>query len=227
MEFDPLESHYLFDALDEDQRGLIRRSMRELTLEDGEMLFQMGQPATHFYFVRNGLITLKRYSPGGDEKIIEIIHPGGTFAEALMFLARPAYPVTAVAVGETRVVAFEDEALMQVLRQSVDTCFRIMGHMSARLHRFIHDLDSLTLQNATYRLVCFLLHDVPGSATGKAVVELSVPKHVLASRLSIKPETLSRILHNMTEQGLITVHGRAIQINDVAALRSQSGLYAN
>ena len=47
---------------------------------------------------------------------------------------------------------------------------------------------------------------------------LDIPKQVLASRLSIKPETLSRIFRNLTNAGLIAIHGNEITVLDRAHL---------
>jgi CRP-like cAMP-binding protein len=42
---------------------------------------------------------------------------------------------------------------------------------------------------------------------------------VIASRLNLTPETFSRILNNLSSQGLIAVDGRDVTICDVALLR--------
>jgi CRP-like cAMP-binding protein len=193
-----------------------------LTLHDRQMLFQVGDPAERFFLVTQGQIKLYRLSLNGNEKVIEIISPGQTFAEALMFGESSAYPVSATAIGDVELLAFENATFLKLLRESVDTCFRLMGDMSMRLKSLIKEIDDLTLQSASGRVAGYLWGCWDQAKTGSDRFSLNVPKGVLASRLSVKPETFSRILHNFTEQGLIQVEGSSIQVLDADGLYQQA-----
>jgi CRP-like cAMP-binding protein len=75
------------------------------------------------------------------------------------------------------------------------------------------------LHNATYRLVVYLLDQLPEGALELSSIHLSANKSIIASRLSIQPETFSRILLRMSKQGLIDVQGNDITLLDVKGLR--------
>ena len=105
-----------------------------------------------------------------------------------------------------------------ILQGSTDTCFRLMADMSKWLKRQITDIDALTLQNATLRFTNYLLHQVPAGTQHEATITLGAPKHVIASRLSIQPESFSRILRNLQSKGHITVDGNLIHIKDINTL---------
>jgi CRP-like cAMP-binding protein len=94
-----------------------------------------------------------------------------------------------------------------------------MAGMTRRLHAKINEINNLTLHNATYRLVVFLLEQLPKDALELAEIHLSTPKSVIASRLSIQPETFSRILTRLSARGLIQVNGNDITLLDVQGLR--------
>jgi CRP-like cAMP-binding protein len=96
-----------------------------------------------------------------------------------------------------------------------------MADMSGWLKRQLNDIDALTLQNASLRFSNFLIQQVPAGQQHDVRIELSVPKHVIASRLSIQPESLSRIFRNMQNSGLIHVDGNVIHIPDVGKLTMQ------
>ncbi len=212
---------YLFAGFDEAQRETMARATRVVHLAEGERLFDMGQPVDRFFYLRAGQVKLFRLSAEGDEKVIEIIRPGQTFAEAAMFMeAAQGYPVSAEAIVASELLAFESATMMELLRQSTETCLKLMAAMSQRLRKQVNEVDRLTLHNATYRLVTYLLQQVPEGIMESPEVQLTTPKNVIASRLSIKPETFSRILARLARQGLIETHGPNIVLRDVAGLRA-------
>jgi CRP-like cAMP-binding protein len=208
----------LFESLEQEALQQLAAGATVEVLAEGAQLFRQGELASRFFLVVAGQVALTRASPHGDEKVIELLGPGQTFAEALMFMGAPRYPVNARALGTTRVVALDSRNFTEILRASVDLCFRLMANMSVRLHRLLGEVEALTLQSAAVRIVNFLLEQLPEGALSPASVALPVPKHVIASRLSIKPETFSRILHEMTVAGVIVVQGPLIEINDIKTL---------
>lgn len=192
-------------------------------LQSGQILFEQGQVAESFYMVSEGQIQLYRLSDDGDEKVMDIVHPGQIFAEAVMFMENMRYPVNAVAIKDSEVIAFENETFRNILRDSVDTCFRLMATMSKRLHIQLNEIDSLSLHNATYRLVHYLIKSAPADKGSQAEITLSYPKNILASRLAIKPETFSRIMSHLRHRNIIDVRGNQIIIRDYSALREMAG----
>jgi CRP-like cAMP-binding protein len=174
--------------------------------------------AHYFYLVRSGQVKLFRQSSKGDEKIIEIIQPGQTFAEAVMFLINRAYPVYAEALEPSQVLGFDMNTYLELLHESPKSCFGLMASMSQRLHSHVDEIDYLTQQNASFRLVYYLLQQIPDQEADRSI-HLTTPKTVIASRLSIKPETLSRILTRLATQGLIEVHGNDITLSDLDGLK--------
>jgi CRP-like cAMP-binding protein len=213
---DDLQRGPLLRPLSPEQRARIAARAVRLTLADGEALFQQGDPAERFYLVLKGQIKLYRLSPEGNEKVIEIVTPGSTFAEALMFLNRPHYPVGATALGKAELVSIDAGDFVSMLRESVDTCFVLLGDMSRRLRDLIGEIDNLSLHSATCRVATYLLKRAEEEGDD---YDLGIPKLVIASRLTVKPETFSRIIRDLSDRGIIRVHGRRIEIRDRAALK--------
>jgi len=215
-----LRRAYLFAQMPEENLHTLCTGMQEVRLAIGEGLFRHGQPAERFFFVHDGLVKLFRLSPDGGEKIIEIIRPGETFAEAVMFMGpQGRYPVSAAAVADSVLLAFSQKSYLGLLRESPDLCFGLLASMSRRLHMLVNQIDSLTLQNATNRLVAYLLEQIPAGVKASPEVQLTTPKSAIASRLAIQPETLSRILARLRDGGFIDVQGAHITMRDIDALR--------
>ena len=216
---DPIETELrqapLLSALSDAQmQRLLRRSVT-LRLDDGQWLFSQDDPAERFYFVRTGRMRLFRLSADGGEKVIELVGPGQTFAEALMFMGTGHYPVCAAALGPAALVGIDAADFAAMLRESPDTCFALLASLSRRLRLMIGEIDGLTLQSATVRVARWLFAALP---PGREALTLDVRKGVLASRLSIQPETWSRITRRLTDDGIIAVDGNRIQLLDRAAL---------
>lgn len=209
----------LFEDVGDDVRRRLADAAADVSIAAGEDLFRLGEPATHFYFVESGCVQLSRTSPGGDEKVIAVVEPGRTFGEALMFKAGDhGYPVNARAIQDTGLIAFAMPGVRAILRESAETCFAIMASMSVRLHELVIQIDEITLHNATYRLVNYLLDQLPAEAEHARDIQLAIPKLVIASRLSIQPETFSRILARLRRDGLIDAEGAHIVLKDVPGL---------
>ncbi len=210
----------LFSAFDNQQLETIIKFSRSVSLSAKNVLFERDTPATHFYYLKSGQMKLFCLSTDGCEKVIEIIYPSQTFAEAIMFLPKQVYPVSAEAIKESELYSFDMKEFRNLLDDSKETCFRLLAKMSRNLHARINDINNLTLHNATYRLVVYLLEQLPEGAMELSAIHLSTTKIVIASRLSIQPETFSRILLRMSKQNLIEVHGNDITLLDVEGLRA-------
>lgn len=215
-----LRQAYLFADVDDAQLVRLGRSIQNVQLQHGDTLFHHGQPAERFFFLRTGQVKLFRVSPDGHEKIIEIIRPGQTFAEAVMFVGpHGRYPVSCEAISDCALYALDQRAFLQELADSHEISFGMLASMSRRLHMLVNQIDGLTLQNATYRLVMYLLEQTPRDATATTDLQLTTPKNAIASRLAIQPETFSRILGKLRDQGLVAVHGNQITLCNLDGLR--------
>jgi CRP-like cAMP-binding protein len=223
MEISPpdwLVQHHLFAALEPADMAEALQSAAPLRLEAGEDLFSMGQPARRFFVVEAGSILLYRLSPAGEEKIIEIIQPRQSFAEAVMFLDGQRYPVSARALAESVVWGFGMDAYRALLETSPALCFKLLGRMSQKLHQLLQDIDQLSLSNARMRVAQYLLDAAPAGNPARYQVQWDTPKQILASRLSVRPETFSRILQQLTQSGAIQVQGKVVTVLDAQRLRA-------
>jgi CRP-like cAMP-binding protein len=217
-----LKQAYLFVHLSSEQLTRVAAKARRVQLAEGKVLFSQGDPADRFFLLSTGRLKLYRLSSDGNEKVIEIINEGNTFAEALMFLERARYPVGCAALADCELIAIDTRDFNDMLRGSVDTCLLLLGELSQRLRGLISEIDRLSLQSATCRVAGYLLHRLP---EGREQLALEVPKGVLASRLSVKPETFSRIIKHLSDSGVVTVHGGTVRVNDREALRREAEGY--
>ncbi len=221
---DDLSKGMLFKRLSEAQLRQVAGKAERVRKKEGEFLFEQEDSAKRFYLLISGQIKLFRLSSDGDEKVIEVIKPGATFAEALMFREKPTYPVGAQALVPSEVISIDAHDFVSMLRESVDTCLLLASDLSQRLHGLIREINDLSLHTGTRRVAVYLIQHAP---EGEDECVLDLPKQVLASRLSIKPETLSRIFRRLINADLISIQGTRVTIldrmhlSDVAQLTSE------
>ena len=96
----------------------------------------------------------------------------------------------------------------------------MIASLSIRLHHLITDVESYSLHSGRQRIIGYLLRD--NCQSGTVVITLPTSKGVIASRLNLTQEHFSRILHELSENGLIVVAGRKITIPDVERLRGDA-----
>lgn len=215
-----LQRNPLFADLDEVSLRRIAASCELRQVERRSDVFLQGTLCQEFYIVAHGQIKLYALSPGGQEKIVEIVSDGHSFAEALMFLERP-YAVSAQALQPSLVVRIPRHAMLAELARDNRVALRMLAGMSRRLHGLISDVKAYALDSGEQRVIGYLLRGADDAAvSGAAVtVALGTSKASIASRLSITPEYFSRVLHRLEALGLVEIDGRNVRIADLQRLR--------
>jgi CRP-like cAMP-binding protein len=210
----------LFQELAPEQISAITAATRERRLTRGEMLFQKGDPCKGFFVITMGQIKLAFPSSMGHEKVIEILGPRQSFGEAVMFMDRP-FPVFAEALTDCVLLQIGAQGIFDLLGEDTMFAKRMLAGLSQRLHALVQDVESLSQRSSTQRVIGYLIQHCPADhdCTGTLEIELPTSKQIIASRLNLTPETLSRVFNDLSHQRLITVHGKQITINDVKRLR--------
>ena len=218
-QYEAVRHHYLFSGLEDDIFDALISHAAVEAFDKGDVLFHRGDDAHSFYFVESGQIELSLISPDGQKKTIEVISHGRTFAEAIVFMRQAKYPVTAEALSDSIVYRIPNEQYLELLHDNSNACMRLLSDVCRHLHERVREIERLTIQNARSRLSSYLIDHIVEVNDDEATVRLDLPKHVIASRLSITPETLSRLLRAMSEDGILTVDDRLVFVHSLARLR--------
>ncbi|GAA0426029.1 transcriptional regulator Dnr [Cocleimonas flava] len=214
-----MRSNYLFMDIEEGDFATILQGTSVCELSAGEILFSQKQPATEFFLLVEGKIKISLLSFEGTQKVVDIINPGNTFAEVIILNGMEGYPVNAKALSNAKVLRINAEKYIQVLSNSSEACLKVIGRLSARLHWLMNEMERLSLHNASYRLISYLLEDIPHGSVEETKVILGAPKRIIASRISVTPETFSRTLKSLSQDELIEVYDEHILVKDPSKLR--------
>jgi CRP-like cAMP-binding protein len=214
----------LFKELGPEELDRIAAATTELNVPRGEILFQKGDSCVGFHLVIYGQVKLYFVTPQGSEKVVEIVGPGFSFGEALMFMEKP-YIVMAQTLADSLLLHVGKQAVFDEIERDPAFTKRMLAGLSRRLHGLIGDVEAYSLQSGTQRVIGFLLRQDEELAGGSEPYTVTLPtsKAVTASLLNVTPEHFSRILHELSSAGLIRVDGREVQIQDVARLRNYPG----
>jgi CRP-like cAMP-binding protein len=185
----------------------------------GEVLFRQGEPSTGFHAVVHGRIALTARSARGRARVTDIIEAGRSFGEAIMFLDKP-YIVGARALTDALVLHVARDTVFAEIERSPGFARRVIAALAAKLQATVRELDTYALGSGARRFAAWLLRAAPEG--NGATVMLPAAKSVIASRLNLSAEHLSRILGELSREGLIEMRGRRIAIQDVARLREWS-----
>ena len=212
----------LFSDLSPDELQRLATGCSLKRLQRGELVFRCGEPCDAFHVCVTGQVKLFVLSPAGQEKVIEIIAPGQSFAEALMFTGRP-YILSAQALTDALVLTIGKAAVVGEVERDARFALRMLAGISRRLHGLVHDVEAYALHSGLLRVIGYLLRDQQAEdcVSGEVItVSLPVSKATIASRLSLTPEYFSRVLHELEAAGLIDVDKRDIHILDAKRLAS-------
>ena len=213
-----LRRNALFKGLSDEQLQMVADHSRLKSHDRGHLLFLQGDPAPCFFLVLDGWVTVYRDTPDGEHTVIHVVRPGETFAEPAA-LNLGIYPASAEAATDCRILEIPASTLMELLAQDPAIALRVIGQLSQRLRFMVTELERFHIKSAPQRLACFLVELSPGDAP-RAEVVLPFDKTLIAARLGMKPESLSRALARLRQYGVCANRGHNVELTDLPALRA-------
>ena len=217
-----LTNQALFQGISPFELEGLKREVVKIDLDKGLSLFQKGDTADACYILVYGLLKLAIPTASGNHKVIELIRPGQCFGEAMVFLEE-AYPFYAETLESSLLIKIPKSALFKLLEQSPAIALQMMKGLSFRLLGFIRNMERQSSHNAMHRVIDYLLQTAEAQETTD--IRLELKKNVVASILHVTPETFSRMLQQLVEEGLITVKASRINIFSISALQEYLQFY--
>jgi len=204
----------LFAALpEEDLRALVSLVV-PLRFGKKETIFQEGDVVEGFYVVASGKVKVFKMSEEGKEQVLHVVEPGGSFAEAALFEGGH-YPAYAETLSEAEVLFLRKQPFLELIEKRPALSLRMLASLSARLRWMARLVEDISLRDVETRILLFLWREMVDRGVAikdGATLELPFGKNVLAARLGAAPETFSRALKKLQEEGRIDVRGKRIRI---------------
>jgi CRP/FNR family transcriptional regulator, dissimilatory nitrate respiration regulator len=204
-------------------KGLPPAQIRELAsiavykpYKKEERIFSEGEEATGFYVLIAGRVKVSKLAFDGKEQILHILDIQEPFGEVPVF-AGELFPANAEAMEDSKILFLPREGFIHLIKKEPSVAMNMLALLSRRLRQFSSLIENLSLKGVPARLASYLLY-LSQRQGNTDLLELDVPKALLANFLGTIPETLSRILAKMAQEGLIDVDGRRISLLNRRAL---------
>lgn len=199
----------MFAGLDDDRLQRLADVASERSFDTNELIFNEGDPGDGFHVITDGTVRIFKAAPSGREQTLHVFGPGSSFAEVAVFRHMD-MPANAVALTPARTLFFPRIAFTRLLEADSGLAMNMLALMAIRLHQFASRIEQLALKEAPQRLASHLL--LLAASMDAQEFTLDLPKNQLAALLGTTPETISRAIKRMRDDGLITVTGQRITI---------------
>lgn len=215
---DIIQALPLFAGIQAEALQDILKHARVVSHNKGAMIFMQREQASRFYIVLEGWVKLFKGNPEGEESILQVIGVGDTLLETVIFNNTP-YPVNAQAVEQVKLLSIPAPIIRERLQHNKELAINMLATVAGRSQALISQFEQLTLKTVTQRVGWFLLKLFLENGERTMNLKLPYDKSLIANCLGMKPETFSRTLQTLREQGIL-VEGNAVNLPDVFALCS-------
>lgn len=205
-----------FGGLDDEMMATLLGDSYLQRASAGEVLFMQGDAASECFIVVEGWVKLYRLTMDGNEAVVSVFARGQSFAEAAVF-SMDSYPVAAEAVTATKLLRISREVLHQKVRENPEFALSILSSTSLHLKQLVQQVEQLKMHTGAQRVARFLASLCP-MELGACTIGLPYDKTLIAGRLGMKPESLSRAFAKLRRLG-VRVERNAAAIKDIRVLR--------
>lgn len=185
-------------------------------LRPHELIMRQEEPATAFFIVIDGWLKISRNTQSGGETVIDMMKKGDSFAEAAAF-SGGRYIATAEAVNIARVARIPADHLIRCIRESPDIALAMIASTSQRMHYLVQQVEQLKAQSGVQRVAEFLA-SLSAAEQGRCALALPYDKILIAGRLGLTPESLSRAFAKLRGVG-VTINASKVDVDDIVELR--------
>lgn len=186
----------------------------------GHLVFSHGDTSRSLVALLTGDVALGLAQPGGAMRTERMVHGPAWLDASAAWLEEPQV-LDAVALTPVEVAELPRASLQSLLDQRPRLAQRLLVSLAGEVRRLTMQAHELMHKDAPARLASWLGQRCQPAvdSPNRAVVRLVERKSDIASQLGMTPETMSRLMRALSDQGVIEVDGYTVQVRDLATLR--------
>ena len=197
----------LFRSMSEAEIEAILRPARTLRIRQGEAVFQQGDAACHFYLLLEGRLKVLQVTEDGNQIVVRIVNPGELFGIAKA-LRRPDYPGTATAAVESTALAWSSSLWEDMTGRhpalTTNALHMVARHMQ-ELHSRIREFSTEDVQSRMAHALVRLTMQAGRHTADGILIDFPVTRQDIAEMIGTTVPTVSRMLNNWAERGLVEI----------------------
>lgn len=199
--FDFISKLPLFSGVDENDLKSLLKHARISNYSKGNLIFMQGEQANRFYIIIDGWVKLFKGDIDGHESILQVIHKGEALLESAL-IKDSTFPVSAQAVESVMLLSIPTSFIREEMQKNQFLAVNMLATIAGRSQELISQFEQLTLKTVTQRVGWFLLKLFLDGGGKTNSLKLPYDKSLIAGYLGMKPETFSRTLQSLREQGI-------------------------
>ncbi|MDE5416438.1 Crp/Fnr family transcriptional regulator [Labilibaculum sp. DW002] len=201
-----------FNELSENELIQIDTGRFEVTFKKGEIVCKQGMLASHLIYIKKGFVKL--YIEGGNNKnIILTIEKDGYMIGLQSLFGNNVFHYTAVAYEDTTVCLFEMNVISEIIEQNSGFASKLIAKLNENTIRSYSRLFCLTQKQSSGRLADILLC-LSDRLYKSNKFEMALSRKDLAEITVMSVESLSRVIKEFKDDGIIKLDGRKLEITD-------------
>ncbi|MER2081427.1 MAG: Crp/Fnr family transcriptional regulator [Ruminococcus sp.] len=205
---------FLYGMPEEKQLDILRRSAHKI-FNRGDFLFHEGDKVSSIVIIKQGQVKLSTYEADGRENIIGIFSDNDTIWEGV-FSGDRVYPYSAVCLTKTY-CCFVRRGDVETAISNPTVALRVINMLSNKLHDANERSRILSISEPVRRIAAFLIYREKRSNEPFVTLRLDD----IAGSVGLRPETVSRNIRRLMNEGLIEKVGRSgFRIPDFEKLNS-------
>lgn len=194
-----------------DETLLLEFGAHSLFLKKGEILFEEGDTAKHFYQIISGEIKMNNFNDEGKEFIQSIFTKGNCFGEPPLFIDKP-YPANAVAIVDSEILAIAKEAFFKLLYSNPEAHLSMTENLAQRLYFksvMASEISSQEPEHRILKLIDYFKESISKlKPTEKYKVDLT--RQQIADLTGLRVETVIRSIKSLEKKGLLIIEDRKV-----------------
>lgn len=214
----------LFSQLAPDELSALAEVTVPRELPRRALVFDEGDPGDAVFLIKSGVVRIYRLDREGREQTLAFLEAGAWFGEMAIFDGLPR-SAAAECLTPVKLLAIAREDFIRVVRAHPDIAIHLLEAMSLRLRRINEQVERVAFWDARARIAAALLdlaRDHGKAAPGGIALTLRLTHRELAGYAGTSRETVSRVLGDLYDDGIIEVGAGGIVIRSPEKLAEEA-----
>ena len=218
LELEFLSTVNIFSDLTDSELGNIKNICQTRKYPKSSMIILEEEMGDVVFIVMSGTVKITRVNDEGKEVILAMLGGGEVFGE-MAILDGESRSANALAQENCEVVTINREDFLNLIRTNNKVAFNLMTELAVRLRKSDQQIEALSLDDAEHRIgvsILNLAEEMGLIRKGAVVIENLPYQQDIANMAGTSRETVSRVMKNFEDRGLITKTGHKLSIPDYA-----------